>query len=128
SVRRYSCWYPASKACGGSPPARRSTARPPHGTSDQGPVPGRGTCRGDKRRVDSLLERDACRGQHSVDHLGVEDVVKRENIRFVERVDLFGNPPSCSLGHGRPPCRDRFYLRKFSAPCAHLVEFASTFG
>src|SRR5271166_5918790 len=23
---------------------------------------------------------------------------------------------------------DRFYLRKFSAPCAHLVEFASTFG
>src|SRR5271157_1175322 len=22
----------------------------------------------------------------------------------------------------------RFYLRKFSAPCAHLVEFASTFG
>src|SRR5271165_4888106 len=61
---------------------------------------------GDKRRVDSLLERDACRGQRSVDHLGVEDVVKRENIRFVERLDLFGNPPSCSLGHSLPPCWD----------------------
>ncbi|MGO9813408.1 MAG: hypothetical protein ACLP53_21915, partial [Isosphaeraceae bacterium] len=60
---------------------------------------------GQKRRVDSLLERDARRGQRSVDHLGVEDVVKRENIRCVERFDLFGNPPSCSLGHGRPPCR-----------------------
>src|SRR5271157_6502464 len=62
---------------------------------------------GHKRSVDSLLERDARRGQRRVDHLGVEDVVKRENIRFVERFDLFGNPPSCSLGHGRPPCRDR---------------------
>jgi len=25
---------------------------------------------------------------------------------LVERFDLFGNPPSCSLRHGRPPCRD----------------------
>ncbi len=33
--------------------------------------------------------------------------MKRENIRCVERFDFFGNPPSCSLGHGRPPCRDR---------------------
>ena len=24
--------------------------------------------------------------------------------------------------------RTRFYLRKFAAPCAHLMEFASTFG
>src|SRR5271157_1307225 len=29
---------------------------------------------------------------------------------------------------GRAVGKSRFYLRKFSAPCAHLVEFASTFG
>ena len=65
---------------------------------------------GHERRVDALLERDACGGQRGVDHLGVEDFVKRQNVRFVERFDLFGNPPSCSLGHGRPPCRDRNWI------------------
>jgi len=60
---------------------------------------------GHQRGADSLIEADAFGGQRRVDHLDVEEFVKGEDIGFVERLDLLRNPPSCSLGHCRPPCR-----------------------
>src|SRR5271157_6590268 len=62
---------------------------------------------GYQRGIDTLLEFDTFRLRRGLDHLDVENFVKGKEIRFVKRFDLLENPPSCSLGHGRPPCRDR---------------------
>src|SRR5271157_3843822 len=44
------------------------------------------------------------------------------------RSRLLQDCPAGATFPGAVPEKCRFYLCNFSAPCAHLVEFASTFG
>ena len=51
----------------------------------------------------SLVEFDLFLGQRGLDHVGIEDIAEGQDLRLVEGFDLVLNPPSCSLGHRRPP-------------------------